>query len=227
MNKISSEERARDFLERFGFRKKLEDILNEEDDTLVPILTVNLAIFAVAFAVLFGANNHNLTASVLLILISGIIALLGALLNIWYLIRLKTRTTFLKKEQEEVFAKAEKNLTKTFDLFKKIISAGFSQRTQDILKRGGKHEDVMKELESDTNYEFLADEGMFIPLTIMDLSLKETSINLDRCLNSPLQEKLPRLKLFIDRLSDKSKTWALVLSAAFMLMALLIKFLVG
>lgn len=223
----NSQSLAKEVIEQFRFKKRLEEVFDEKDESLIPILTTNLAIFGVASSILFNVSDNELSASILLILIAAIIALLGALLNIWYLIRLKTRIDFLKKEQENVFHKAEANIIKTFDLLKKIVKVDINQKIEGFREKGLSKDELLDKLKDDTTFDFLAEDSTFIPFTIMELALKETKLNIHKCLNEPLNEGYAGLKLFIDKLSSRVKNVAVALAAAFMLAATLIEFILG
>jgi hypothetical protein len=222
-----SKEAAKKLIEKFGFKVKLDEIINEKDESLIPILTSNLAIFGVTSTILFNKVETELSAPILLILISAIISLIGALLNIWYLVRIKTRIDFLKKEQEEVYKKAEVSIIKMFDLLYKIVKINIVQKIEIPKENTESKDDFIKKIKDDHKLDSFAEELVFIPQIVLELALKESHSNFSKCLNAPLEEKFSKFKLFIDRLSDKSKNWALILSASFTLVALLIKFVIG
>lgn len=222
-----SQDIVKEFTEKFSFRKVFEKIINNKDESLIPILTANIAIFAISSTIVFSSSGDTLTASLLLIFISAILGLLGVLLNIWYLIRLKTRLDFFSKEQEKIYDKAEANIARTFDLFEKIIKLSSDKKEGNFKENNESTHEISKKLKSYTQADLVAEEGVFIPLLIMELSVIETKMNITKCLDAPLEEEYAGLKLFIDRVSDKFKNWSLVLSSAFILGALLVKFLVG
>lgn len=225
--KQDSQEKAREILEKFGLEKKLNEIFNHRDESLSYILAANIGIFGVSATVVFATNEETLTASFLLVMISAIITLVGAMLNIWYLVRLKKRLDFLKKEQEKVLQKTEIKLIKTFDLLAKIIKSNIFSKVEILKEKGVEKLELLDILKKDSDLDFLAEDSSFIPFTIMELAHKETIINIEDCLNKPLNEKYSEFKLFIDRLSDKSKNWALILGSAFMMVSLLVKFIIG
>lgn len=221
-NKLSRSgiEFAKEFLDKFGFKSKLEEIINDRDDNIIPILSSNIAIFGVSVAIFFSTKKEEiLTAPIILIFISSILALFSFLLNLWYLSRIKTRTSFFKEEQEKIYIKSENLLIKIFDLFKKIVKLNkpLENVTEENLSN------IVKQQEFDLK--FLAEDGVFIPMMILDLASKETLLSFNKCYDSPLNEKYAGFKLFVDRLSDRAKNWGLVLGSAFMLAAILIKFI--
>jgi hypothetical protein len=223
----SSQDSAKRFIDEFGLKSKLIETFNEKsDESLILVFTANLTIFSVAATILFTADkSKSLTAPLLVLFLSAVISLIGALLNLWYLVRLKKRMEILRNEQEKVLSKTEANLVKTFGLFEKIVNFGLKKSVEHITENNKKIEILEKQ--NNIDFDFLVEGGAFIPFMIMELALNETKINIRRSLNTPLNEKYAGLKLFVDRFSDKFRNWCLILSSAFVLCALLIKFLIG
>lgn len=81
---------AEDFLRKFGFKEKIDKIIIDinDDNTMVRVLTINLAIFAVSGNFLL---SNNTSTTDYLFLFSSILTLFGALLNMWYLARKKKK----------------------------------------------------------------------------------------------------------------------------------------
>jgi hypothetical protein len=222
----NNQELAKQMIEKFGLKTRIDEILNEKDESIIPILTANLAIFAVSATILFGFNGSNLTASILLIIIATFTSLLGSLLNIWYLVRVKTRTEFLKRENEKIFERAETDTIKMFNLMNKVINSSLNQKIQILKEKGADVDELKSKLNENDNLKYLPEELSFIPFIIMELALKNSYITMRRCMEEPLEEKAAQFKLFIDNLSGKSKNWGLIFSSVFILSALLIKFIV-
>ncbi|MCK9588144.1 MAG: hypothetical protein M0Q93_02140 [Terrimicrobiaceae bacterium] len=225
-------EDAKEFLEKFGFKEKLEEsISNHFDKNIIYVLSANIAIFCVSLTIFFTASKKEiLTAPIILIVISAILTLVSILLNIWYLTRINTRILFFHREQGRIFQKTENNIAKTLTLFKKILKIDLTTKVKSVVEEKNSSEDLINKLkkDDDTNcVSLLKDDGLFIFFMIMDLAIKDTIINIDKSFGQPLDESHPRLKLIIDNLSDMTKNWGLILGAAFILSAILIKFIVG
>lgn len=225
--KNSSQDSAKELIKEFGLKEKIEKIVNCSYDNIVHTLNTNVALFCVLLALLFiTPKNELFSAPIILIVISSIVTLLSFLLNLWFLSRIKTRTNFFKDQQEKALLKAENNITKTFDLYKKVVNFSLTKRIESYKEGGKTPEEIIDNLKQIGNdYNFLADECIFIPYIIMDLALKETRINVRECFNAPMNEKYPNLKLAIDRLSDRFKNWGLILGIAFIIGAVFVKFI--
>lgn len=221
-----TENSAKEMMELFGFKSKLEEILYKADDSVSYKLTFNLLIVASTLSILFSGGN-NLTTLTLLILIAFVISFCSSALNIWYLVRIKTRHSFLRNEQDRVFDKAKKNIVRVLELIKKIVAI---ETLGEIKSQTLTNEDLNKlfnKVKSKYDASFNASDITFMPYIIMDLALKETLLNYDKCMDSPLKEGYPSLKLFFDRLSYKTKTAGLVTSSFFLLAALVAKFVIS
>lgn len=226
---------AKEFLEKFGFKKKLEDIISKNSNAgIIPILTANIGIFGVSATIFFAVPREDmLTAPVIVISIAAILSLQSLLLNLWYFFRIETRTSLFKLEQEKIFEKAEKNIAKTFALIRNILKFALGTIKETVLKDDKSKKKELLELKdkliknNDGGLNFLAEGSVFISSIIMDLALKETKNNLEKSFDTPLEEKNAKLKLIIDNFSDVTRNWGLILSATCMLIAILIKFIVN
>lgn len=223
-NEGTAREAAKDFLERFGFRDKINGIINKKDSNSIYIFSANCCIFATCLSILFAAGKDEfLKAPIILISISTITTLFGFLLNLWYMFRLEKRTLFFKKEQDEIFNKTENNITRLNEFTSKIIRYDLDHRIEHHTVENKLS--ILNDVKKDLDYiKFLTEEVSFLSVVAMDLSVKETIINYEKCFDEPLKENYSRIKLIIDRLSYKTRNLNLFLGSMFILAAILIKF---
>jgi hypothetical protein len=228
------EDSAEKFMEMFGFRSRIQEIISDDSDSHIPlVLSANSAIFAVSCAILLASSQPGLTATKLLILLSAIFSLVTVSLNIWYLVRIKMRIHKLKQEQDKIFAKTKANLIKTLDLFVAIVESATRQRVELYKAVSTSKEELLKKIadeekkEKFEGFEFLTEKGMFIFQNVLALAMHETTDNFREALDAPLDESLSTVMLFIDRLSDRLKNWGLVINCILILCALLVITIIG
>lgn len=193
-------------MRKFGFKEKIDKIIIDinDDNTMVRVLTINLAIFAVSGNFLL---SNNTSTTDYLFLFSSILTLFGALLNTWYLARKKKRMLFFKEEQEKIYNETKEKIIKIFHLLVKIVY-GVNKN------KNNKNVDAFEYVFKDFNFVFDL---------VMELNLKDSLLSVDKCLGSPLEEKGAEINLVLDRLSDKTKYWSLALGTAFVICGILIK----
>lgn len=226
-----AEKVAEEFLERFGFKSKVEEILTRTDDEHLPlVLAANVAIFGAACAILFTSNETGITATKLLILIVAISSLSATLLNIWYFSRIRIRIRKFKEEQERVYGKAKNNLIKAFDLFFSLVQSVVSKEASLLVSQSKSKEEFLEKFKASEGTDFneiLTEKGAFIFQNVMEISRYETIENYEKSLDAPLKERGATFNLFLDRLSTRIKNWALVVNGVLVLCALLVKTIVG
>lgn len=228
----AEESTAEKLMQTFGARLQIEELLNEDDDSHLPlILTANAAIFAVSCAILIATSENGLTATRLLILVSAIFSLITIPLNIWYLVRIKVRMRKLRKEQEKIFQKTKQNIVKTLELFSGVIKLAVKQKAELCKLQSNSKEEFSSMLDQigqdKEELELIKDKGYFIFQNLVALSIYETMDNFEKALNSPLDERGAALKLFVDRISDRLKNWGLVINCVLIVCALLVITIVG